>query len=215
MTYDEHDIKPLDPIAHVRGRPEMYLSGGRLDPACVANQIAGDALLLGARSAMTFRHTDFWAVAADHDWLSDGRYTVQDLFRNVVPFPAAGVNSYRSEVLLGAFADVIRTWSSASDVLVRGPSSVAADCDMCAQLDGWARVIAFRLIPDPSFAKDIDEVWRKERRPRNWLSDSFAFAHRPYKLMGQPDAYGAWMPMQQLPPAGVEPRHGKRMAMVD
>ena len=52
----------------------------------------------------------WWVVVADVDWLASAGRPLSELFSTIVPFPGAGDNSMRSEVLLGAFAEQVLTW---------------------------------------------------------------------------------------------------------
>src|SRR2546423_2717418 len=103
-------MRTIDPLDHIRGNREMYLPGGRCEPAYLATRVADDALTLGASRVELLHHQDWWIIAANADWMALPKSCgVRELFDRVVPFPESGVNSMRSEVLLSAFADEVLT----------------------------------------------------------------------------------------------------------
>lgn len=149
-------MRTLDPIAHIRSHPGMYLPGGVASPADLASRLSADALLLGASRTLVVHDGEWWAVAADADWFSPAPIPADELFRRIVPFPEAGVNSMRSEVLLTAFADDVLTWGEDD-----APHRVKGAADDWQRVrtrfpDGnWKRVVVFKLelvkpvAPDP------------------------------------------------------------------
>lgn len=141
-------MRTLDPLDHIRRNPGMYLPGGNVDPSHLASRLSYDALTLGATRTLVVHRDAWWTVAADRDWLADGSRVLEDLFQNVVPFPEAGVNAMRSEVLLGAFADEILTWDRQIAMVLKGvvPNPPAVQ-SLLGDTDQWARTIAFRLEP--------------------------------------------------------------------
>ncbi len=136
-------LKTLDPIDHIRANPQMYLRGGNADPVDLARQIAGDAIYLGAKRAQIINVNGWLLVAADVDWMKGSE--IQEIFSQVVPFPKAGVNSMRSEVLLSAFARDIFTADSTGHVVIKGTAPNDPEVYRAAKEENWARVIAFRL----------------------------------------------------------------------
>lgn len=119
----------------------MYLPGGQVDPADMASRLAGDALTLGATRTLVIHQQTWFAVAADADWL-DGSL---DVFRRVAPFVKAGVNSFRSEILLSAFADDVVTWDGGPMAVIKGDSTGLSPIRSSLSGSGWQRVVAFRL----------------------------------------------------------------------
>jgi hypothetical protein len=134
----------LKPISFLREHPEHYLPGGEVRAYWLAERVGADALLLGATRVQTSHAGDWWFVSADKDWLIGGPVSPAELFSNVVPFPEAGENSMRSEVLLGAFSDALAIATPGTfDILHGEPEQVRAVQSRMA--DGpWARVVAFR-----------------------------------------------------------------------
>src|SRR5690348_11695923 len=114
-------MRTIDPLEHIRANREMYLPGGRCDPAYLATRVAEDALTSGAKRVEILHWQDWWVVAADSDWMArccSG--DVRELFDRVVPFPESGVNSMRSEVLLSAFADEVVTGGPGEGAVIKG-----------------------------------------------------------------------------------------------
>ena len=134
-----------DPLMHLRANPDLYLPGGRAEPSDLATRLAGDALTLGASRTLAVRHGDWWAVAADIDWLTAAPVSVHDLFSRIVPFPQSGPNAMRSEVLLGAYVDHVVTWSGSTSTLVKGSASDIHPLRTSFDDPSWRRVIAFRI----------------------------------------------------------------------
>lgn len=151
-------MRTIDPIAHVRARPEMYLPGGVVDPKELARLLVRDALLLGANHARAMRATDWWLVLADRDWLGQAQGGARDLFSRVVPFPEVGPNAMRAEVLLTAFAEEVVTFTPDFAEVIKGEGRPAGDGPMGGESLPWfelplwfgplqpKRVVAFRTV---------------------------------------------------------------------
>ena len=141
-------MKIIDPIEHIRSHPDMYLWGGSASPSDLASRLTADALLLGASRTLVVHTDQWWAVAADVDWLAGAVVSADALFGRIVPFPQAGVNSMRSEVLLTAFADDVVTWSEGDRPRrVKGAEADWTVVHAKIADASWRRVIAFRLQP--------------------------------------------------------------------
>jgi len=140
------DILTLDDaVEHVRSKPDMYLGGGAR-PDVIAQAIVGDALVLGAGRVLVLRHGPWWAVAADADWLTAPcRFPSlpPECFRRIVPFPEAGVNCMRHEILATAFARAVVSCTPERREVISGAE--LADATVCEHLlpAGFARSLAF------------------------------------------------------------------------
>lgn len=145
-------MKTLDPLDHIRAHPEMYLPGGQPDPSDFASRLAGDAMTLGASRTLAIHSGAWWAVAADVDWLASHSLPIHDLFRQTVPFPESGPNSMRSEVLLGAFAQDIVTWSGGTPEVLKGRMPIEWPLIQVQHDPAYRRVVAFQL--EPALAKN-------------------------------------------------------------
>jgi hypothetical protein len=139
-------MKTLDPIGQIQANPQMYLRGGQVDAVDLARQLAGDAIYLGAKRVQIMEVNDWLLVAADVDWMNKSAQTgVNDVFSKIIPFPQAGVNSMRSEVLLSAFADDVFTADASGHEVVKGQAPKDSDVYRAAKEENWARVVAFRM----------------------------------------------------------------------
>lgn len=137
-------LTALDPIAHLRDRRQMYLPESGSIGLFLAQRLATEAMILGATSVQTSYRGDWWSVAADCDWLTDQKTTIEELFSQLVPFPQAGVNSIRSEVLLTAFAqDVVTTDMNEVRIITGVQPSESHSAPRA--LRPWARIIEFRI----------------------------------------------------------------------
>jgi hypothetical protein len=142
-------MRTIDPISHIRSNPAMYLPqlpGGVDLSSYLAERLVSDAMTLGATHVDVCRNDDWWTVASDKDWLAgQGESDVAALFAGVVPFPKAGVNSMRAEVLLTAFARDILTSDEQSAQLIKGdfPSNWLAW--KLPSPTPWVRIVRFRM----------------------------------------------------------------------
>jgi hypothetical protein len=142
-------FKVIDPLTHVRAHPEIYCSGGVPDPRFFANRVASDALTLGASRTLSARVGDWWAVAADVDWLARADRPVRELFHSVVAFPERHVNDCRSEIILTAFAEHVGTYADHGPVEVIKGRADDWDPASSSLAGDWARVIVFSMRPVP------------------------------------------------------------------
>lgn len=139
-------MRTIDPLDHIRSNREMYLPGGRCDPAYLATRVADDALTLGASRVELLRHRDWWVIAANSDWMARGpSCDVRELFGRVVPFPESGVNSMRAEVLLSAFADDVVTSGKDDGEVIKGNVSARDEIWSLVKGSDRARAVAFRV----------------------------------------------------------------------
>jgi hypothetical protein len=177
-------IRTVEPLAHVRSHPEMYLPDGEADPFKVAARLEADAVASGAKRTFTAHRDGRWIVAADTDWLAAAGVAPRELFRRLVPSPRGGRNTFRSEVLLGAFADAVVTWSGENVEPIQGDHATLLD--LRDELPGaWQRAIAFRLAPV------VAPQSQRKRPTRVFLGYSsealnplFSFGPAPFVLAG-------------------------------
>jgi hypothetical protein len=114
-------MRTLNPIEHIRERKDFYIRGGVPSAQYLAAQIIGDALYLGAQDVSVKHINEWWVVSSSRDWLSaETNEEVISLFTNIVPFPEAGVNSMRSEILLVAFAKDVISARNPSRIVISG-----------------------------------------------------------------------------------------------
>ena len=79
-------MKIIDPIEHIRSHPDMYLWGGSASPSDLASRLTADALLLGASRTLVVHTDQWWAVAADVDWLAGAVVSADALFGRICTF---------------------------------------------------------------------------------------------------------------------------------
>ncbi len=136
-------------IEHIRSKPEMYLPAGA---SSVGTKLVGlllvDSLALGIHDVQIVRNKDWYAIAADSDWLRRGKYALNivDLFDRLVPLPEAGINSIRHEVVVAAFACDVLTSVQDETVIVKSSDDKNALADglaLCNRLLPM-RAVAFR-----------------------------------------------------------------------
>jgi hypothetical protein len=139
-------MRTINPVEHIRGHPDLYLPGGRADATLLASRLAGDALLLGAGRVELSHDGCWWWVAADRDWMGvNPSVPVREAFIRVIPFPEAGVNSMRSEILLTAFAEQVVTAADGARECIKGNVADADPAWRVLPSSCWARLVAFRL----------------------------------------------------------------------
>jgi hypothetical protein len=147
-TYTFNDLQILDdPIGLIRRNPSMYLRGAE---GAVGEHLAArmlfDLVLLGALPAHVDRLGQWWEISAGKDWLAapDGKGI--DVFVTIVPFPMAGPNSHRSEILLTAFADAVVTSGSDGVHWIKGDPSMTPQPQVRGPNNpGSGRLVAFRV----------------------------------------------------------------------
>jgi hypothetical protein len=136
-------MEVLAGLDHVRKYPDRFLRGVPATGVELAEKLAGDLLLLGGRSTLLLRVSDWYGVASDVRWLGDHASDWRKAFREMRPFPEAGVNSVHSEILIGAFAgDVVVQAPSQPPVLVIGESNPPAH-----ELPEWVVLVVWFRMP--------------------------------------------------------------------
>jgi hypothetical protein len=149
MKYTEKDLQVFsDPLEFIRQQPERFLF--RVCGDELAEHLVGDASILTNRPVTLLRQDCWWIIAGEQDWLTTSPWaTEEELFTRIVPFPEAGANSMRAEVLLAAFATDIVTMKQGNPRVIKG--AIAADAEIWKSMKSrpeWQRVVAFRLNQD-------------------------------------------------------------------
>jgi hypothetical protein len=148
--YTKEDIPPLgDPIAWIRLNRRMFLGGLPIVGPHLAAQVIRDVIWLGALAASVSKIEAWWWILAEQDWLmsNDGNVSL-DPFFSIVPFPAKGRNSHRSEVLLTAFADAVVTRAGdETKWITGGPDNFPLPQAFALELENVrrGRILAFRI----------------------------------------------------------------------
>jgi hypothetical protein len=142
-TYTEADLRVLDdPLDWIRARPGMFFTQGVFSPEAAASEIVGEALVCQVTEVTVTRLADWWIISGAQDWLPSG--AAETPFRRIVPFPEAGANSMRAEVLLTAFCRDVVTQAPAGRVTISGrlDGALAPYLERTRQTAG--RTVAFR-----------------------------------------------------------------------
>jgi hypothetical protein len=138
-----------DSLPFIRSSPERFL---RQTPATgheLATALAGDALLLtGAPTTLTRVRGDWWVVGCEADWLARPETEANPVsaFSRILPFPEAGPNSMRAEVLIGAFATTAVTVGAGERLVVAGNVDDSDPIWMILEDHSeWGRSVAFKI----------------------------------------------------------------------
>lgn len=136
----------MDPIQHIREHVGLYIPGGEPRAEYLTSRLALDALTLGVRDVTIKRGGDWWLVHGTTDWLrGTTEEEIRKLFTNIVPFPEAGVNSMRSEVLITAFARDVATAKETHRIVIAGDIGPHDPLWRLPGCGGSDRVVAFRF----------------------------------------------------------------------
>ncbi|MGH3851513.1 MAG: hypothetical protein ACRDRT_17780 [Pseudonocardiaceae bacterium] len=138
------------------------------NPEQIAERLARTALILKVCPIQIDRFEEWWIVAAQRDWLQievrrydgiPGNYHVNELFDNYVPFPIAGPNSVRGEIIVKAFARDVVIYGLEGEVTIQG------ECPKLQFLRDYVRsayhsfrVIAFQMGYAITYSSDGDVV---------------------------------------------------------
>jgi hypothetical protein len=134
-----------DAYAYVRRNVELFFRSGQPSALECATALANDAILLGSTEVHLARVDDWWLVSANQDWLVQGDHAVEALFQRMWPFKEAGVNSIRSEVLIGAFAAKIVLLTPSTRVVLRGDVRDGEGLETRLAPYAWRRAVAYRM----------------------------------------------------------------------
>ncbi len=108
--YHASDIWIIDDaIAFIRKRPQMFVGDDPIG-ADFVKRIVSDLILLDAGPLRVARHGDWYAIAAEKDWLMSEDGTVSfEPFHRLIPMPSGGLFYDRAEVILNALTDAVVT----------------------------------------------------------------------------------------------------------
>jgi hypothetical protein len=102
---DDSEQRFGDALSYVRSNPARFFRDGTYSPVELASWLAREALLCGAAAVEIVQGGEWIVVHSAEDWLGA---VADQAFRGIVPFPQAGPNAMRVEVLATAFsAEVI------------------------------------------------------------------------------------------------------------
>jgi hypothetical protein len=139
-------VTPLtDATEYIRKHIDLFFRSGTANALECATCLASDAFILGATETRILRRNDWWLVAANCDWLSHETLEPATLFARMIPFPQAGPNSIRSEILVGTFALEIALYTETNRTVIRGPASAGLELTGLGGGKGIERAVGFRF----------------------------------------------------------------------
>ena len=136
-----------DAVGTVQSNPSMYLQTEEARAYQLVSSLASDATILEAFPVVIDRIAGWWVVAAEQDWLIKGNEFPPEIsFRRIVPFPEAGQNSIRSEILLTAFADRAVTYRGGERLVITGDEKELEELEVTLRRHYRNhRIVAFRM----------------------------------------------------------------------
>lgn len=116
-------ISPKKIVQHIQKYPQMYIGSNELNAQYLVTELLTDAKLLGIKEAEYFSFANWHLIKAESNWIIKntlGITLIEDIFNRIIPFPEAGVNSIRSEVIITAFASDVFVWYQESLTVIKG-----------------------------------------------------------------------------------------------
>jgi hypothetical protein len=122
--YTINDLEIIsDPIGLIQRNPSMFLRGReRAFGEDLATRMLSDLIWSGVLPAHVGRVGPWWEISSPTDWLARDGIGIE-AFGRIVPFPIAGPDSHRCEILLAAFAEVVVTSGSDGIHWIKGDRS--------------------------------------------------------------------------------------------
>ncbi len=137
-------MRIVDAEKYVRLNTRKFFRLGEPNGVELAQALVGDAMFLGVPHLVIGRFSKWWIIGGSIDWI--GVDAEVDVFSRIVPFPEAGVNSMRAEILAVVFASAVITSCNGVHRIVKG--SVSQESVVWRQIHSSkpsARIIAFRF----------------------------------------------------------------------
>jgi len=137
--YTKNDItiyKSNDAIKFIRDNPQIFFGNQTLpDGYTLASALFRDIALHDALPLKITKTNNWWVLIADKDWLKSQEGGAVNVFSQMLPFPPAGTNACRAEVLVTAFAKAVITagkdgthWISGNEIAKASlPNTVQTD----------------------------------------------------------------------------------------
>lgn len=123
------DLGTVDPIAAVSSKPEVYFGCKVVRSWMLASKLVEDALVLGVSPVTVVTQPGGWTtVAGSADWTAVGpgaELPTTDLFRYMIPFNEAGIEAFRHEILVTAFARDVFVVKKADVLTIKGEVDAA------------------------------------------------------------------------------------------
>lgn len=113
------DLEIVNGLDWVRRNEDRLLSSNNRALE-IATGLIGDVLIL-AGSVQAYRDGEWWVIGSGVDWIGfDGKYNINEIFSQMTPFPEAGDNSMRAEILLFCFARDVVTFAQGELTIIKG-----------------------------------------------------------------------------------------------
>lgn len=121
--YEESDLEIIDPLQHIRQRPEMYLVGGDTSADALANRLLLD-LQRSSGALVIYQQIGAWRiVGSDQDWLADVA-DPHEVFQQIVIYQHQGESCFHAEVLLAALASDIVLFAGQQAEVIQGDATL-------------------------------------------------------------------------------------------
>jgi hypothetical protein len=93
----------------IRLKPHLYVSGKPFGLHMTLHLVR-DLLVEGANGIDVMRSANWWLIRSGMDWLCDqsGEVTLEP-FSMIIPFPKAGIEGMRSEVVIASLSEAVVT----------------------------------------------------------------------------------------------------------
>ena len=145
----EHDLKVIKVEDGIPRIQHLYFGEGGATGKKVSEAIEECARLLGAGKTKIDVKAGWYFICADVDWLFNSVHKVngiEDIFKNPFPFPEAGVNSCRMEVMARIFSEKAYTIGHGKMYPIKGEPVSSNTLDKhLTSLGDWKRIVAFKF----------------------------------------------------------------------
>ena len=143
--FTSKDLGIIDPLTAVSGKPEVYFGYKVVRSWMLASKLVEDALVLGVSPVTVITQPGDWTtVAGSADWTVVGpgaELPTADLFRYMIAFNEAGIDAFRHEILVTAFARDVFVVRKADVLKIKGEADAAL---ARAVASAWPFSINFR-----------------------------------------------------------------------
>ena len=136
----------MDIEKHIKDKSSLYFGSSGPSPEIITSTIVAGALILGATETLIKRDENWFYIFADRDWLYKGKFPEENegtIWERPWPFPEAGQNTPRFEIMACVFSSTTYTVSHESFEAVKGNVSEEQMKKANELLGNWERLIAF------------------------------------------------------------------------
>jgi len=124
MTTPTSDgLSIVNSLEHVRNNRALYLNGAQPCGETLSARLLSDLIWLGALPASVEKKGAWWIISSPTDWAPED--DLENLYSRITSDDRLGVNNYRAEILLSAFAHSIFTctvdglmWIKKADIML-------------------------------------------------------------------------------------------------